>query len=227
MKKNDRAPLLVRLFDPRMWLYDLVKFTGLPVVLYTRLKRIFVTSTGKRMRGMLRGKYLIAANHASLLDPVIVVNAFWERRVTFVAMEELFKLKHGKFFSKIGMIPINRENVSIETFKKVEEQLYRGHVVGVFPEGGLETDDSMKAFKSGIALMAAMSGADIVPAYIVKRTNKWRRQVVLIGEKIKLSDYISSEFPTMDELDNLTQEIQARELQLERAYQQIKERGKK
>lgn len=224
MKKNDRAPLLVRLFDPRMWLYDLVKFSGIPIVLYTRLKRIFVTSTGKRKRGMFGGKYLVAANHTSLLDPVILVNAFWERRLTFVAMEELFNLKHGKFFSRIGMIPINRENVSIETFKKVEQQLYRGHVVGVFPEGGLETDASMKTFKSGIALMAAMSGADIVPAYIVKRESGWHRQVVLIGERIKLSDYVSSGFPTMDELDNLTQELQARELQLERAYQQIKER---
>lgn len=224
MKKSDRAPLIVRLFDPRMWFYDLVKWSGIPVVLFTRLKRIFITSTGKRKRGMLRGKYLVAANHTSLLDPVVLVNAFWERRLTFVAMEELFKLKHGKFFRRLGIIPINRENVSIETFKQVEQQLYRGHVVAVFPEGGLETENSMKAFKSGIALMAAMSGADIVPTYIVKRTNKWHRQVVLIGEKIKLSDFISSEFPTMDELENLTQALQEREHELERTYQQIQEK---
>lgn len=219
----------MRLFDPRMWFYDLVKFTGLPFVFFTRLKRIFVTDTGKRKRGMLSGKYLVAANHASLLDAVILINAFWERRLTFVAMEELFNLKCGKFFSMIGCIPINRENVSVQTFKMVEEQLYRGHVVGVFPEGGLETENSIKAFKSGIALMAAMSGADIIPTYIVKRTSKWHRQVVLIGEKIKLSDYVSSQFPTMDELDNLTQTLQQRELDLERTYQQIqakKGRGK-
>ena len=223
-QKKDRAPLFVRLFDPRMWLYDLVKLNGIPIVLYTRMKRIFVTPSGQRKRDILRGKYLVASNHTSVFDPVLLMNAFWERRLTFVAMEELFRLKHGKFFKRIGCIPINRENVSLDTFKKVEEQLYRGHVVAVFPEGGIETENSMKVFKSGIALMAAMSGADIVPTYLVKRTNKWRRQVVLIGEKIKLGDYVSSDFPTMDELENLTRTLQEKELELERTYQQIEEK---
>ena len=229
MKKRDRAPFLVRLFDPRMWLYDLVKFNGIPFIFFTRLKRIFVTSTGKRKRGMLSGKFLVASNHTSVMDPIILINAFWERRLTFVAMEELFHIKHGRFFSLIGCIPINRDNVSIETFKQVERQLYRGHVVAVFPEGALEQTDSLNAFKSGIALMAAMSGADIVPSYIVRRTNKWHRQVVLIGERIKISDYVSSEFPTMDELNNLTQTLQQREAELEHAYQemQIKKERKK
>lgn len=227
--KKDRAPFLARLFDPRMWFYDFVKLTGLPVVLYTRLKRIFVTANGelKRQKGLLSGKYLVAANHASFFDPIVLINAFWERRLVFVAMEELFKMKCGKLFNMIGCIPINRENVSLDTFKRVDNQLYRGHVVAVFPEGGLETDNEIKTFKSGIALMAVMSGADIVPTYIVKRTNKWRRQVVLIGEKIKLSDYVSSEFPSMEELNNLTQVLQEREYQLENVYKKIQEKREK
>ena len=222
--KKDRAPFLVRLFDPRMWLYDLVKLNGIPIALYTRMKRIFVTHSGMRKRDILKGKYLVACNHTSCFDPVLLMNAFFERRLVFVAMEELFELKFGKFFKWIGCIPINRENVSIETFKKVENQLYRGHVVGVFPEGSIETENTLKAFKSGIALMAAMSGADIVPTFLAKRTNVWHRQVVLIGEKIKLADYISSEFPTMEELDNLTQALQEKELELERTYQEMQEK---
>ena len=227
--KRDRAPFIARLFDPRMWFYDFVKLTGLPVVLFLRLKRIFVTADGelKRQKGMLKGKYLVAANHTSFVDPIILVNAFWERRLVFVAMEELFKMKLGKIFSWMGCIPINRENVSLDTFKRVENQLYRGHTVAVFPEGGLETDNEMKTFKSGIALMAAISGADIIPTYIAKRPNKWRRQVVLIGEKIKLSDFLSSEFPSMNELENLTRELQEREYQLERVYKEIQEKSEK
>lgn len=216
--KKDRAPFLVRLFDPKLWFMDFVRITGaIPCLVYLRLKRIFVTSTGKRKRGMFRGKFLVAANHSSFLDPAILTTAFWQRRVCFVATEDLFKLKHGKwFFGGIGCIPVNKENVSIETFKQVQEMFYRGHVVGIFPEGGVVRDDSMKAFKSGIALMAAMSGADIIPTYIVKRTNGWRRQVVFIGEKIKLRDHITSEFPTMDELEKLTQLLQDTERELER-----------
>ena len=225
--KRDRAPLIARLFDPRMWFYDLVKFTGIPLVLYTRLKRIYVTSTGKRPRGMLTGKYLVACNHVSLMDPVILINAFWERRLTFVAMRELFELRAGKFFKMLRCISIDRDNVSIDTFKQVEQQLYRGHVVGVFPEGGLETNDSLKSFKSGIALMAAMSKADIIPAYIVKRTSSKERQVVLIGDRIPLGDYITAEFPTMEELDNLTRALERKEQELEQAYQQIQANKKR
>lgn len=212
-----------------MWFYDFVKFTGIPIVLYTRLKRIFVTANGeiKRQRGMLNGKYLVAANHTSFFDPVVLVNAFWERRLVFVAMEELFQMKLGKVFKLMGCIPVNRENVSLDTFKRVENQLYRGHTVAVFPEGGLETDNEIKTFKSGIALMAVMSGADIIPTYIVKRTSKWHSQVILIGEKIKLSDYVSSEFPSMEELNNLTKVLQEREYQLENVYKKIQERRNK
>lgn len=215
-QKSDRAPFFARLFDPKMWFYDFVKLTGIPIVFYFRMKRIYVTSTGKRKRGTFKGKYLVCSNHTGILDPIVLMCAFWWRRLTFVAMEELFNLKFGKFFRWLGIIPINRENVSIETFKQVENQLYRGHVVGVFPEGGIETENSMKTFKSGIALMAAMSGADIVPTYIVRRKNVWQRQVVLVGEKIKLRDHISSEFPTMEELEKLTQLLQDTEREMER-----------
>ena len=227
--KKDKAPLIVRLFDPRMWLYDLFKITGsLPILVDLRLRRVFVNPQTKR--GRLKGKYLIAANHASYIDPVILFNAFWWRRVSFVAVDELFKQKFwGPFLKAVGCIPISKENVSLETFKRVESSLYRGHVVGIFPEGTVSRDDSLHAFKSGVVMMAVMSGADVLPTYIVKRTNRWRRQEVIIGEKIILKEHISSEFPTMEEIENLTQLLHERELELERIAierQQNKKRKK-
>lgn len=214
-KQRDRAPLLTRLFDHKMWAWDFVRITGaIPIICWFRLKRIFVTSTGRRKRGMLRGKFLVASNHTSFLDPGIVINAFWERRLNFVATDDLFKSKHGRFFKWVGLIPVNKQNVSIETFKRVQDTLYRGHIVVVFPEGSVH-GEGIKAFKSGIVMMAVMSGADIVPMYISKRASAWRRQVVLIGEKIILKEHVSSEFPTMEEIENLTQLLIERELQLE------------
>ena len=216
MNKQDRAPLFTRLFDPRMWLYDLFKLTAsLPILVDLRLKRIFVNPQSKR--GRLRGKYLVASNHVSFIDPVILFNVFFWRRISFVAVDELLKQKGwGPLLKALGCIPINRENVSMETFKQVESRLYRGHVVGVFPEGTVSRDDSLHAFKSGIVMMAVMNGADILPTYIVKRTNRWRRQEVLIGEKIILKEHISSEFPTMDEIEKLTALLKEREEELER-----------
>ena len=230
MDNKDRAPLFTRLFDPRMWLYDLFKFTAsLPILVDLRLKRVFVDPTHKR--GRLRGKYLVACNHVSYIDPVILFNAFFWRRICFVAVDELFKQKFwGPLLKSVGCIPVNKENVSIETFKRVQSRLYRGHVVGVFPEGSVSRDDSLHAFKSGIVMMAVMSGADILPVYIVKRTNRWRRQEVLIGEKIILKEHITSEFPTMDEIENLTALLKEKEQELEnlsKERQEKKNKGKR
>lgn len=225
--KKDKAPLFTRLFDPRMWLYDLFKITGSwPMLLDLRVKRIFVNPATKR--GRLRGKYLVASNHVSYIDPVILFCAFFWRRVSFVAVDELFNHKFLGFVLKsVGCIPISKENVSLNTFKQIEKQLYRGHVVGIFPEGAVAQDDNIQAFKSGVVMMAVMSGADILPTYIVKRENRWRRQQVLIGEKIILKEHISSEFPTMDEIENLTALLKERELELERISKEIREQKNK
>ena len=214
--KKDRAPLFARIFDPRMWLYDIFKIFGSwPILLDLRLKRVFVNPETKR--GRMRGKYLAASNHVSFEDPVIMFNAFFGRRVCFVAVDELFKNKFwGPIFKTFGCIPISKENVSLETFKQIDKQLYRGHVVGIFPEGTVSQDDSLHAFKSGVVMMAVMSGADILPMYIVKRTNRWHRQEVIIGEKIILKEHISSEFPPMEEINSLTELVHEREQELER-----------
>ena len=229
MKKKDRAPLIVRLFDPRMWLYDFFKlFCSLPILVDLRLKRIYVTSTGKRKRGTFKGKYLVASNHVSFEDPVIIFNVFLCRRVRFVAVDELFKHKFwGKLLKMFGCIPISKENVSLETFKQIDDSLYRGHVVGVFPEGTVSRDDNLHAFKSGIVMMAVMSGADILPVYIVKRKNRWDRQEVLIGEKIILKEHISSDFPSIDEIENLTALLKEREEGLERVSREKKQNKKR
>ena len=224
MDNKDRAPLFTRLFDPRMWLYDLFKLTAsLPILVDLRLKRIFVNPQSKR--GRLRGKYLVASNHVSYIDPVILFNTFFWRRICFVAVDELFEQKFwGPLLKSVGCIPVSKENVSIETFKQVESRLYRGHIVGVFPEGAVSRDDSLHAFKSGIVMMAVMNGADILPTYIVKRTNRWHRQEVLIGEKIILKEHIASEFPTMDEIEKLTVLLKEREDELERLSKERQEK---
>ena len=225
MKKKDKAPLMVRLFDPRMWFYDLFKIIcSWPMLLDLRLRRIYVTSTGKRKRGTFGGKYLVAANHTSFEDPVILFITFFWRRMCFVAVDELFKHKFwGGLLKGVGCIPISKENVSVETFKRIENSLYRGHIVGVFPEGTVSRDENIHAFKSGIVMMAVMSKADILPVYIVRRTNRWRRQEVLIGEKIILSEHISSDFPSIEEIENLTALLKERELELERISRERQE----
>lgn len=225
--KKKKVGFFAKLFDPRMWLFDFVKFTGaIPVIVDLRLKRIY--ENGKKPKGIYKGKYIVSANHSSTIDPVILFMTYWMRRLCCIATKEIFEIKFwGKFFLGCGCIPIDRENVSMKTFKTINRQIDHGHCVAVFPEGHINKEDNIGSFKSGIVMMAMMAKADIVPTYIAKRESRFNRQCVVIGNKIKLSDYITSPIPSIQEVDNLAKVLMEKEIELEKLYKSsLNKKGK-
>jgi 1-acyl-sn-glycerol-3-phosphate acyltransferase len=90
----------------------------------------------------------------------------------------------------------------------------------VFPEGTIAREEHMGGFKSGIVMMSIMADADILPVYIAKRENRFKRQVVVIGEKINYKDFVSGPFPSIDDINNITKILLEKELELENKYLQ-------
>lgn len=177
-------------FDRKLWLYDLIKWTGwLPVVFDLRLKRFYVKN-GKIVRhpkGFSRGKFIIISNHKSYRDPVILMNTFFERRVNFVATKELFENKFWNFsFKHFGCIKIDKNSVSLSTAKDVKKKIDEGHLVALFPEGKVNRSGKTDEFKAGCVLFAKISECPIVPVYIARRRYWFQRQKVYIGEKISV-----------------------------------------
>jgi len=209
---------LREIFDYKMFVFDILKLLGaLPPLIDLRCKKIYIN--GEKTKDFFAGKYLISSNHTSYCDPVIISCAFWMRRVGFVATKELFATPFlDKLFHAFGCIPIDKENPSMETFKMVKDRLNRGHIVGVFPEGYVEKSEELGVFKSGIVMMAVMSGCDIVPIYIGKRRNRLKRQTVVIGEKIHLKDFFAGPFPGMNEVEKITAYLKEKENELEEKY---------
>ena len=218
MKK--KRSLIRRVFDPEMLLHDFIIATGIiPTSLYLRHKRIYLN--GKKPKGLFSGKYIISSNHMSLLDPIIVCEAFWFRRVGFLATKTLFKNKLLSFILRhAGVVPVDKENPSLAEFKKLQEHLDRGHIVCFFPEGAV-TREALGAFKSGILMLASMAECDILPTFLVQRKSKWHRQVIVIGEKIKISDYFSGPFPTIEDIEKVTEVLKEKELELENKYKEL------
>lgn len=216
---------LAKIFDYKMILHDFIKLTGaLPVLIDLRVKRIFVNKT----KGLLSGKYIISANHISYEDPVIICAAFVRRRVGFLATHDLFKKKLLSFFLKhYGVIPINKNNPSMVSFKKAVDFMDRGHIMCVFPEGMIVHEEHLGSFKSGIVMMAVMADADILPTYIHKRENRLKRQVVVIGEKISYKDYVKGPFPTIEEINKVTAVLLEKEKELEQKYYEYMDSKKK
>ena len=123
----------------------------------------------------------------------------------------------GTFLKMCGCIPINKENISMKTFKDIKERFDRGHIVVLFPEGQIEKGEKQLAqFKTGAVLIALNSKIPIIPVYIEKRTKRFKRQRVFIGEKIDLKTYCDDDMPTMETLKQISEVLRKKELELER-----------
>ena len=205
-KKDKKVSKFFQIFDYRIFGYEFIKITGgLPIVLWYRIKKIYVN---KRQKKILNHQpYLIAPNHIGFTDIMIVANTFWNRRLRFVATKDLYtnKFRHFLFNKLCACIKVDKENVSMKTFKEVKDALNRGHCVPVFPEGTIAKEaNSVIEYKSGVVLMALVSKVPILPIYMEKRTKWYKRQRVVIGEFIDLTKYTTSPIPSMEEIKRLT-----------------------
>jgi len=114
-----------------------------------------------------RGAVLLASNHISLFDPLVVASVadLRHRRVRFMAMAELFRSPVPRFlFRNLGHIPVARKSEAAKSsLTAALTALGWGEAVGIFPEGGLSLDLEPRAGQTGAARLARWSGAPVVP----------------------------------------------------------------
>ena len=155
------------------------------------------------------GSYVLAPNHYSEFDPLIVAVAVWRsgRAPRFMAKESLFKVPVlGWFLHRTGMIPVARTSSASsarQTMKQSEELVEHGRGVIVYPEGTLTRDPDMWPMrgKSGAVRLALADGIPLIPmaqwgtqaimGRYQKGLSQWplRKPVrVLIGDPVDVSD---------------------------------------
>jgi len=111
------------------------------------------------------GPVILAPNHVSYLDPVLVGIAV-SRRVHFMAKKELFRNPFiGWFLRALQAYPVTRERVDPSTLKRTLSFLAAGQVVLMFPEGTRGDGRALRPARPGIAVVAARSGAAVVPVF--------------------------------------------------------------
>lgn len=113
------------------------------------------------------GGFILACNHRSNTDPVLLANHIKPRVVHYLAKAELQK---GPFFTwlfrALQIIPIHRGTGDTSAIEKAMDCVRQGHILGVFPEGTRSLDGKPLRPKSGLALIAQQTGADVLPAAI-------------------------------------------------------------
>ncbi len=113
------------------------------------------------------GGYIVAANHASHLDPPIV-GLFLPRQVSFFARKTLWKPGVAAWWlDAVGTIPVDRDGgTSLDAIKRVLQVLERNKVVIVFPEGTRSPTGELQTPKAGVGLIACKARVPVVPARV-------------------------------------------------------------
>ena len=113
------------------------------------------------------GAVILAANHMSNWDPPFVAT-FLHRPVSYMAKIELFKNPiFGRAITACHAFPIKRGAADRGAIKAALQVLKEGRCLGLFPEGTRSRTGKMGKAEAGVGLIAAMSGAPLVPAAII------------------------------------------------------------
>jgi len=113
------------------------------------------------------GPCVIAANHASYVDPIVLWMAC-PRHVRYIVDREQYlrPLVHWMAV-RSGAIPVENDPRDLGSLRRALLALKQGSVLGIFPEGGRSDDGSLKTGKPGAALLALRAGVPLLPAGIV------------------------------------------------------------
>ena len=150
------------------------------------------------------GPLIIASNHASNLDVVVIGS--WlipklGRRIHWLGKKELFDWPIiGWVAANGGVHPVDRGAADVEAFRLAQRILDEGHILFVFPEGTRSPDGSLQEARDGVALLALRTGAPIVPVGISGSHRVWPKGQRLPHPGGRVAVRVGRPFQPADEL---------------------------
>ncbi len=111
--------------------------------------------------------YILAPNHVSFLDPIVVQLAH-PRHVTFLMTETIYRVRTLRWFFRFWeAIPVPEDRAPGEALKTAFRAIRRGEVVGIYPEGQISPDGRLQEGKQGVAMIMSRTGVPVVPVAIL------------------------------------------------------------
>ena len=130
------------------------------------------------------GKLILCCNHLSNWDPVLLLLK-QPRNIAFMSKEELFRFKPlGAILRVFHAFPVARGKGDTGALDNAVKAVEQGEILGIFPEGTRSKDGKLLRFKSGAALIAARTGATVIPCGIDRPIKAFRRATITIGQPI-------------------------------------------
>ncbi len=139
-----------------------------------------------------KGPLIIAMNHISPMDPV-VLGILFPRKIHFFAAKELFDIPIiGWVVRHLGIIPVDRKKRDFYSLKKAISYLLSGEIVAIFPQGGIPHPDSPERYvmKPGVAYLRLKTCAPIL-CVCISGTNKAIPRGTSFLKKIFIKIFVS------------------------------------
>lgn len=160
----------------------------------------------------LTGPLIVACNHVSYFDPP-ALGAAAPRPIRYMAKTELFKLPLlGPMIAALGAYPVDRSRGDVAAIKRSLDVLKTGAALGIFPEGTRNPTGSIPP-QSGVALLAVLSGATVLPAYVdgTADPKRFGRITVVFGDPLQ---FTRTQKARREDLAKHTDEIMTRVFEL-------------
>lgn len=116
------------------------------------------------------GGAILAANHVSFLDPLLVPLVVPRRRVMFLTKTKYIdKPFLHQFLSGAGVIPVVSDDPSAAggAVPAGVRAVLDGRLLGIFPEGTRSRDGLMHRAKTGVARIAIQAGVPVIPVGVI------------------------------------------------------------
>lgn len=114
----------------------------------------------------LSGPVILAANHASVLDPPMIGSGF-NRIVNYLARKTLMEIPvFGALLRRLNVVPVDRDGSGGAGLKAILDRLLNGGIILLFPEGTRTADGNLQTAKSGVGLTVIKSTAPVVPVRV-------------------------------------------------------------
>lgn len=148
---------------------------------------------------------IISANHTHIFDPVILA-MLTKRQIFFLSKKEIFEKKlSAKFFTKLGVIPIDRENTDLKAIKSCFRVIRNGDLLGIFPEGTRVKTIDINNMKKGVALIALKNKVNILPIHIEASYKIFSKITVDVYPMIETNNFDNME--DSEAIDKLTEDL--------------------
>jgi 1-acyl-sn-glycerol-3-phosphate acyltransferase len=145
----------------RPWLTLAEHFNEFLARFWWRLERLGHSTVPRK------GAVIVAANHTCAADPLFLTAAAPYRVFAFMIAQEFSRWPIVRFFVRVSeCIPVTRGGQDTAAFKQAVRHLRAGKALGIFIEGKIVPPGETPVPRDGVAMLARVTGAQVIPAHI-------------------------------------------------------------